>query len=110
MATVKQYELITASIIKALKAGRIPWQKPWTGVDGKHRNALTDRGYNGLNPFNWADQSSKARMRPTVKAQRPFTSGSLIRSRSKKRTAPRNLRRFHSYASRSCSIWSRLRT
>ena len=55
MATVKQYELITASIIKALKAGRIPWQKPWTGVDGKHRNALSDRGYNGLNPFTlWA--------------------------------------------------------
>jgi len=55
-----QYEIrqgITDKIIESLKAGRIPWRKPWTGIDGPRTptNFVTKRRYSGVNiPILWA--------------------------------------------------------
>lgn len=48
---------ITNKIIESLKAGRIPWRKPWTGIDGPRTptNFVTKRRYSGINiPILWA--------------------------------------------------------
>jgi len=48
---------ITDKIIESLKAGRIPWRKPWTGIDGPRTptNFATSRRYSGINiPILWA--------------------------------------------------------
>lgn len=48
---------ITNKIIDSLKAGRIPWRKPWTGIDGPRTptNFVTKRRYSGINiPVLWA--------------------------------------------------------
>ena len=48
---------ITNKIIESLKAGRIPWRKPWTGIDGPRTptNFVTLRRYSGINiPILWA--------------------------------------------------------
>lgn len=50
-------QAITDKIIASLKAGRIPWRKPWTGIDGPRTptNFVTKRRYSGINiPILWA--------------------------------------------------------
>ena len=50
-------QTITDKIIESLKAGRIPWRKPWTGIDGPRTptNFVTKRRYSGINiPILWA--------------------------------------------------------
>ena len=50
-------QTITDKIIESLKAGRIPWRKPWTGIDGPRTptNFVTRRRYSGVNiPILWA--------------------------------------------------------
>jgi len=57
MATQKQYEAITSTIIEALEAGTVPWHKPWNAPAGNQfpHNAVTGKRYRGLNVFNlWA--------------------------------------------------------
>ena len=47
---------ITDRIIESLKNGRIPWRKPWTGIDGPRlpSNMTTLRPYRGINiPILW---------------------------------------------------------
>jgi antirestriction protein ArdC len=54
VATTKQYEAITASLITALERGTVPWRKPWnapTGTLGLPHNGRTGRAYRGLNTF-----------------------------------------------------------
>lgn len=42
---------ITSKIIQSLKEGRLPWRKPWTGIEGPRlpTNFTTQRPYSGLN-------------------------------------------------------------
>jgi antirestriction protein ArdC len=57
MATQKQFEAITSTIIEALEAGTVPWHKPWNTPAGNQfpHNAITGKRYRGLNVFNlWA--------------------------------------------------------
>ena len=42
------YALVTDRIIELLKAGTIPWQKPWTDA-GLPRNIISKRPYRGIN-------------------------------------------------------------
>lgn len=47
---------ITDKLIRALQDGKIPWRKPWTGVEGPRMptNFVTKRRYNGINiPILW---------------------------------------------------------
>jgi antirestriction protein ArdC len=47
---------ITNRIVESLKQGRIPWRKPWTGVEGPRlpTNLTTKRPYSGINiPILW---------------------------------------------------------
>ena len=47
---------ITNKIVESLKQGRIPWRRPWTGVDGPRTptNFVTNRRYSGMNiPILW---------------------------------------------------------
>jgi len=61
MATNKQYQAITASIIRALENGTVPWQKAWKAPrpghnPNAHHNAVTGRNYAGLNVITlWAE-------------------------------------------------------
>ena len=53
---------ITQKIIESLKQGKIPWRKPWTGVDGPRTptNFLTKRPYSGINiPILWLQGQEK---------------------------------------------------
>lgn len=43
----KVYEIVTGQIIEKLKAGEIPWRKPWTG--GLPINYVSRRAYSGIN-------------------------------------------------------------
>jgi antirestriction protein ArdC len=48
---------ITSKIIESLKKGKIPWRKPWSGIDGPRTptNFVTKRRYSGINiPILWA--------------------------------------------------------
>jgi antirestriction protein ArdC len=45
----KVYEIITEKVVDALKAGVVPWRKPWN-VTG-HRNMISKKEYRGINPF-----------------------------------------------------------
>jgi antirestriction protein ArdC len=48
---------ITNTIIESLKKGKIPWRKPWSGIDGPRTptNFVTKRRYSGINiPILWA--------------------------------------------------------
>lgn len=50
-------ENITNTIIESLKKGKIPWRKPWSGIDGPRTptNFVTKRRYSGINiPILWA--------------------------------------------------------
>lgn len=44
-------EQVTATILAALDEGTVPWRKPWTVIGGRHYNAITGRGYRGINQF-----------------------------------------------------------
>ena len=46
------YEIVTGKIIDALKAGVVPWRKPWNVGPGQFpHNAFTRRPYRGINAF-----------------------------------------------------------
>lgn len=46
---------ITDKIVESLKAGRIPWRKPWRSGPRTPTNFVTKRRYNGINiPILWA--------------------------------------------------------
>jgi len=54
---------ITGKIIESLKKGKIPWRKPWTGVEGPRTptNFLTKRRYSGINiPILWLQGQEKS--------------------------------------------------
>lgn len=43
---------VTEQIIKALEKGTPPWRRPWNSTSlGRHRNAISDRAYSGVNPW-----------------------------------------------------------
>ena len=48
---MKVEEIITDRIVKLPEAGTVPWHKPWAnrGDDAFPRNAITKRGYRGIN-------------------------------------------------------------
>lgn len=43
------YEMVTEKIIEELEKGRIPWQKPWTGVKSGTYNRISKKPYSLLN-------------------------------------------------------------
>ena len=43
------YEVITAEIVKKLKAGVIPWQKPYLGIEYPAVNFKSKKAYRGIN-------------------------------------------------------------
>lgn len=43
------YEMVTERIIEELEKGRIPWQKPWTGVKSGAYNRISKNPYSLLN-------------------------------------------------------------
>ena len=43
------YDMITERIIEELEKGRIPWQKPWTGVKSGAYNRISKKPYSLLN-------------------------------------------------------------
>lgn len=43
------YEMVTEKIIEELEKGRIPWQKPWTGVKSGAYNRISKKPYSLLN-------------------------------------------------------------
>ena len=49
MAKFDVCELVTARIIEQLQQGVIPWNKPWTGVQGGAISGATGRPYSLLN-------------------------------------------------------------
>ena len=49
MASLTSYDHVTDTIIKALEAGEVVWQKPWKSC--KPANAITGKAYRGINPF-----------------------------------------------------------
>jgi len=46
----KVYEIITNQILDQLKAGVIPWHKPWAN-SGEIQNFVSKKAYTGINPF-----------------------------------------------------------
>lgn len=49
MEKTNLYQVITDKFVDALKGGRIPWQKPWTGSMSAARNFGLKNGYSWLN-------------------------------------------------------------
>jgi len=45
------YQVITDRIIALLKAGTIPWQKPWKSNESLPRNLVSKKEYRGVNTF-----------------------------------------------------------
>ena len=45
------YEVITARIVDKLKAGTVPWHKPWNVETGAPRNLKSGRPYRGSTAF-----------------------------------------------------------
>ena len=45
------YEMVTEKIIAQLKAGVVPWHKPWSASFQAPRNLLTGKSYRGINIF-----------------------------------------------------------
>jgi len=43
------YQQVTDSIIKQLEAGAAPWVKQWNGSSSADHNAVSKKGYNGIN-------------------------------------------------------------
>jgi antirestriction protein ArdC len=59
---------VTDRIVALLKAGTIPWRKPWScaGFGGMPRNAITGRAYSGVNVLLlWARAEANAYTSPT---------------------------------------------
>lgn len=53
---------ITNKIVESLKQGKVPWRKPWTGVEGPRTptNFVTKRRYSGINvPILWLQGQEK---------------------------------------------------
>ena len=49
-SSVDVYEMVTNRIIEALEQGKIPWEKPWVGVDGEaQKNLISKKSYRGIN-------------------------------------------------------------
>jgi antirestriction protein ArdC len=46
----KVYEIITDKIIEQLEKGVIPWKKSWS-AGGLPKNGISNKEYNGINPF-----------------------------------------------------------
>jgi antirestriction protein ArdC len=44
-------EKLAGDLIALLEAGVTPWQRPWDGQQGQHRNLLTGHQYRGGNPL-----------------------------------------------------------
>jgi len=53
------YEIVTEKIIRQLKAGVVPWRKPWTCLAPV--NLITQKEYRGLNIFTLASQGFASR-------------------------------------------------
>ena len=49
MEKTNLYEIVTNKFIEALKGGRIPWQKPWTGSSSAARRFGSNTAYSILN-------------------------------------------------------------
>jgi len=49
MKTTDLYEEITSKIIIEVENGALPWVKEWSSFSGMPENAVTGRGYNGIN-------------------------------------------------------------
>lgn len=49
MVKANVYDMVTNRIIAELEKGKIPWQKPWTGVRDGAYNRITKRPYSLLN-------------------------------------------------------------
>ena len=47
----KVHSIITDQIIKQLEAGKIPWRKPWGGLDNEPKNLVSNKRYSGINFF-----------------------------------------------------------
>ncbi len=45
------YTTITDRIVSALKAGVVPWHRPWTAAEGAPRTLISGKPYRGLNVF-----------------------------------------------------------
>ncbi len=45
------YEMVTSTIIAALNKGVIPWRKPWNAQSSTPVNAVSNKGYRGVNLF-----------------------------------------------------------
>jgi antirestriction protein ArdC len=45
------YEAVTATIIKALEAGTVPWRKPWGASGTLPLSLSTKKAYRGINPL-----------------------------------------------------------
>jgi len=43
--------IVTDQILSVLESGVIPWQKPWVGCGGAHRNFVRKSRYTGINTF-----------------------------------------------------------
>lgn len=53
---------ITQKIVESLKQGKVPWRKPWSGVEGPRTptNFVTKRPYSGINiPILWLQGQEK---------------------------------------------------
>jgi antirestriction protein ArdC len=47
----KPEEVLVADLVSLLESGTSPWQRPWSGTDGIHRNLVTGEPYRGANPL-----------------------------------------------------------
>ena len=55
------YERVTAQIVAALEAGTPPWVRPWSTLgDQRPRNALSGRGYRGINTWLLTAEAAQA--------------------------------------------------
>ena len=45
------YEMVTSTVMTALKNGVVPWRKPWNVQSAVPVNAISDKGYRGVNVF-----------------------------------------------------------
>lgn len=48
-AKVDPYQRVTDKMIELLEAGTVPWKKPWSGGGFPPKNAISGKGYRGIN-------------------------------------------------------------
>lgn len=65
MEKTNLYQVITDKFVNALKGGRIPWQKPWTGSCSAARNFGSKTGYSLLNQM-LIELQAEERYRPVM--------------------------------------------